>query len=79
MSPFYLVFPSLKSGEKLYTIKIYKGRHEIIQYVPEKSDRVKVFPRKGINVQVTLQLIQFCFNSECLEWKKIQSLKSRNI
>merc|ERR1712038_272517 len=38
-------------GEKLYTIKIYKGRHEIIQYVPEKSDRVKVFPRKGINVQ----------------------------
>ena len=50
------MFPSLKSGEKLYTIKIYKGRHEIIQYVPEKSDRVKVFPRKGINVQVTLRL-----------------------
>ena len=53
MSPFYQEFPSLNSGEKLYTIKIYKGRHEIIQYVPEKSDRVKVFPRKGINVQVT--------------------------
>ena len=39
-------------GEQLYTIKIYKGRHEIIQYVPEKSNEVKAFPRKGINIQV---------------------------
>ncbi len=40
---------------QLYTIKLYKGRHEFLQLVPGKegSDPLKTFPLKGVNIKVT--------------------------
>ncbi|XP_071747493.1 uncharacterized protein [Lepeophtheirus salmonis] len=38
-------------GEELYTVKLYKGRHEFLQIVPDKTPPVKTFPRKGINIK----------------------------
>jgi len=39
-------------GEELYTINLYKGRHEFLQYMPERVPPLKQFHRKGINIQV---------------------------
>ena len=39
-------------GEELYTINLYKGRHEFLQYMPEMVPPLKQFHRKGINIQV---------------------------
>lgn len=43
-------------GEELYTINLYKGRHEFLQYMPERVPPLKQFHRKGINIQnITLE------------------------
>ena len=39
-------------GEPLYTVKLYKGRHEFLQLVPENDPPLKTFPRKGLNIKV---------------------------
>ncbi len=41
-------------GEQLYTVKLYKGRHEFLQLVPSKETPLKTFPLKGVNVQVRI-------------------------
>ena len=44
-------------GEELYTINLYKGRHEFLQYVPEMKPPLKQFHLKGLNIQVTVLCI----------------------
>ena len=44
-------------GEELYTINLYKGRHEFLQYMPEMVPPLKQFHRKGINIQVRINLM----------------------
>ena len=44
-------------GEELYTINLYKGRHEFLQYMPEMVPPLKQFHRKGINIQVQIKII----------------------
>ena len=41
-------------GEELYTINLYKGRHEFLQYMPEMVPPLKQFHRKGIDIQVRI-------------------------
>jgi hypothetical protein len=39
-------------GEDLYAIKLYKGRNEFVQFVPERETPLKLFPLKGLHIQV---------------------------
>ena len=41
-------------GEDLYAIKLYKGRNEFLQFVPDRQDQLKIFPLKGVHIQVGL-------------------------
>ena len=43
-------------GEELYTVKLYKGRHEFLQLVPSKTPPLKTFPLKGVNVGVSIKI-----------------------
>lgn len=40
-------------GEALYAVKWYKDGHEFYRYVPRDSPPVQIFPREGINVDVS--------------------------
>ena len=39
-------------GEDLYAIKLYKGRNEFVQFVPERETPLRLFPLKGLHIQV---------------------------
>ena len=51
-------------GEQLYTVKLYKGRHEFLQLVPSKETPLKTFPLKGVNVQVRICIWKKCTITE---------------
>lgn len=41
-------------GETLYTVKWYKGSNEFYRFIPKEHPNSKVFPRPGINVDVSV-------------------------
>lgn len=40
-------------GEPLYSVKWYRGNHEFYRYMPKESPPSRVFPFKGIMVDVS--------------------------
>ena len=50
-------------GEDLYTVKLYKGRHEFLQLVPDKDPPLKTFPVKGMNIKVCLKIVFTVINT----------------
>ena len=41
-------------GDKLYSVKWYKGRHEFYRYMPGQDPIIKTFPVKGMEINVSL-------------------------
>jgi hypothetical protein len=44
---------NVPQGEDLYAIKLYKGRNEFLQFVPDRPTPLKIFPLKGVHIKVT--------------------------
>lgn len=42
-------------GDKLYSVKWYKGRHEFYRYMPDQEPKIKIFPVKGMEINVSRQ------------------------
>ena len=40
-------------GDKLYSVKWYKGRHEFYRYMPGQEPVIKTFPVKGMEINVS--------------------------
>jgi hypothetical protein len=40
--------------DSLYSIKFYLGDEEFYRYIPKESPPTRVFPRHGINVNVSI-------------------------
>ena len=40
-------------GDKLYSVKWYKGRHEFYRYMPNETPVIKTFPVKGMEINVS--------------------------
>jgi len=40
-------------GDKLYSVKWYKGRHEFFRYMPGQDPVIKTFPVKGMEINMT--------------------------
>ena len=40
-------------GDKLYSVKWYKGRHEFYRFMPHEVPKVKIFPVKGMKINVS--------------------------
>ena len=40
-------------GDKLYSVKWYKGRHEFYRYMPGQDPVIKTFPVKGMEINVS--------------------------
>ena len=69
-------------SHNLYSVKWYKGRHEFYRFMPQESPPVRVFPVKGMKINVSLGWAfiillfdssvednKLCTNIECLEGK----------
>lgn len=41
-------------GEDLYAVKLYKGRHEFLTFLPDRDPPLRQFPRKGLNIENVL-------------------------
>ena len=41
-------------SHNLYSVKWYKGRHEFYRFMPHESPPVKVFPVKGMKINVSI-------------------------
>ena len=41
-------------SHNLYSVKWYKGRHEFYRFMPQESPPVRVFPVKGMKINVSL-------------------------
>lgn len=44
-------------SHNLYSIKWYKGRHEFYRYMPHEDPRVRTFPVKGMNINVSTESV----------------------
>ena len=40
-------------GDDLYSVKWYKGRHEFYRYMPNEKPKIKIFPVKGMKINVS--------------------------
>lgn len=40
--------------EDLYSVKWYKGKHEFFRYTSKEIPSIKIFPKAGINVNVSI-------------------------
>ena len=50
-------------GDKLYSVKWYKGRHEFYRYMPNEVPIIKTFPVKGMEINVSISnLMLFYFS-----------------
>ena len=43
-------------SHNLYSVKWYKGRHEFYRFMPHESPPVKVFPVKGMKINVSIKV-----------------------
>ena len=41
-------------SHNLYSVKWYKGRHEFYRFMPNEKPPVKIFPVKGMKINVSL-------------------------
>ena len=48
-------------GDKLYSVKWYKGRHEFYRYMPGQEPVIKTFPVKGMEINVSAKKISRWF------------------
>lgn len=48
-------------GAQLYSIKFYQGEEEFYRFVPKESPPTRVFPRPGIQVDVSYHLFVLFF------------------
>ena len=39
--------------DELYSVKWYKGRHEFFRFMPHEQDKIKIFPVKGMKINVS--------------------------
>ena len=44
-------------GDDLYSVKWYKGRHEFYRYMPNEMPKIKIFPVKGMKINVSIFLM----------------------
>lgn len=42
-------------GDTLYSVKWYKGRHEFYRFMPHEVPKVKIFPVKGMKINVSIK------------------------
>ena len=42
-------------GDDLYSVKWYKGRHEFYRYMPNERPKIKIFPVKGMKINVSIK------------------------
>ena len=49
-------------GDDLYSVKWYKGRHEFYRYMPNERPKIKIFPVKGMKINVSKILISIEIN-----------------
>ena len=42
-------------GDDLYSVKWYKGRHEFYRYMPYERPKIKIFPVKGMKINVSIK------------------------
>ena len=45
-------------SHNLYSVKWYKGRHEFYRFMPHESPPVKVFPVKGMKINVSRKILK---------------------
>ena len=44
-------------GDDLYSVKWYKGRHEFYRYMPNERPKIKIFPVKGMKINVSISKV----------------------
>lgn len=49
----------LEVEETLYSVKWYRGREEFYRYIPKELPHTRVFPQRGIDVDVSI----ICYSS----------------
>ena len=59
-------------GDKLYSVKWYKGRHEFYRYMPGQDPVIKTFPVKGMEINVSFDYSWFWLNF--IFWKHSQNI-----
>ena len=43
-------------SHNLYSVKWYKGRHEFYRFMPHEEPPVKIFPVKGMKINVSFSI-----------------------
>ena len=51
-------------GDKLYSVKWYKGRHEFYRYMPNETPVIKTFPVKGMEINVSFTQLYILFSKK---------------
>jgi hypothetical protein len=46
-------------GDTLYSVKWYKGRHEFYRFMPHETPHVKIFPVKGMKINVSYNYVLY--------------------
>ena len=41
-------------GDLLYTVKWYKGKEEFFRYTPKDEFPIKIFPKEGLYIDVSI-------------------------
>ena len=49
-------------GDDLYSVKWYKGRHEFYRFMPNEKPKIKIFPVKGMKINVSI-IIMYIYTS----------------